>query len=151
MKEKRRFLLIGACLVILGTLGSAFLDFNTGQALDEKKLKVATEILSSLFSFLVILLSFIEYFSTRVKEAAPGKRLLSVVQFFYSSADVQKTFKPIIADWRKECFDALTEKRVWKARWISIRYRCRFLQAMGLNRIWGLIESIIQVIKSQII
>lgn len=66
---------------------------------------------------------------------APGARLLSIVEFFYSPATVEETFKSIVADWQAEYFDALSRKRRWKARWISVRYTCRFVHAMGLSKV----------------
>jgi len=78
----------------------------------------------------------------------PGTHLLSIVEFFYSPADVDGTFEPIIADWRKEYFEALKQSRKWKARWISARYIFRFGQAMGLSKTLGLMKEVLKAVKS---
>ena len=75
---------------------------------------------------------------------APGARHLILVDFFYSPRTVEETFKPIIADWRLEYFNALAEKRKHKARWISIRYSYRFLLAMGLSQAYAFIKQIVR-------
>lgn len=75
---------------------------------------------------------------------APGARHLILVDFLYSPRTVEETFKPIIADWRLEYFNALAEKRKHKARWISIRYSYRFALAMGLSHAYALIRQIVR-------
>ena len=74
-------------------------------------------------------------------ESAPGTRLLGIVEFLCSTKSVEKVFIPLVADWHKEYFDALTEKRWFKARWISVRYTWSFILAMGLNRLLSFIKS----------
>jgi hypothetical protein len=78
-------------------------------------------------------------------KGAPGSILLRIVEFFYSPAAVEETFKPIIADWRTEYFDALQGKRVFKARWINLRYIIAFVMAMGLSKFYSLVKSFISV------
>lgn len=73
-------------------------------------------------------------------ERAPGSRYLSLVEFFYSPKAVEEIFKPIIADWRTEYCEALKQRREWKARWISIRYHYRFVQVIGLSKVFSLIK-----------
>lgn len=53
------------------------------------------------------------------------------------SATVEEVFDSIIADWRLEYFEALDQKKVWKAGWISVRYAYSFLVAMGLSRVFS--------------
>lgn len=72
---------------------------------------------------------------------APGVALLSLVKFFYSPETVEYRFEPIIADWHFEYFNALELKELWKARWISIRYTCRFIAAMGLSQLLSFIRD----------
>jgi hypothetical protein len=81
--------------------------------------------------------------SSRIAKA-PGARYLVVVDFLYSPRTVEETFKPIIADWRFEYFNALSEKRRIKARWISIRYYYRIAVAMGLSNAYALIRVIVR-------
>ena len=78
---------------------------------------------------------------------APGTRLLLIVDFLFSPATVEETFKPTVADWRKEYFEALRQKRFLKAGWISVRYRYRFILAMGLSKVFSVIKSFKSVIK----
>ena len=79
---------------------------------------------------------------------APGLRLMSLVSFFYSPDDVEKTFKPIIADWHKELFEALAARRKWRSRWINVKYRYRFAQAMGLSKVLKLVDTVIKTVTS---
>jgi len=71
---------------------------------------------------------------------APGAKLLVLVDFLFSPKTVEQTFKPIIADWRNEYFEALKDKREWKARWISTRYRISFITSMFLSKVFSLMK-----------
>lgn len=71
---------------------------------------------------------------------APGSILLSIVEFLYSPASVEHTFKPIVADWRFEYFEALDQKAKWKARWIRVRYIYKFALAMGLSKVYSVVK-----------
>jgi hypothetical protein len=84
-------------------------------------------------------------FSQPIKKA-PGYGLIRMAAFFYSIDDVERTFKPIISDWHREYFEALATQRRWKSRWINIQYRYRFAQAMGLCKVWKLIEIIVKTV-----
>jgi len=74
--------------------------------------------------------------SISIKQA-PGSRFRSIVTFLYSQKTVEEVFDPLIADWRFEYFEALDQKRRWKARWISVRYVYSLLMAMGLSRVFS--------------
>ncbi|HVG18120.1 MAG TPA: hypothetical protein VNI02_03640 [Blastocatellia bacterium] len=78
---------------------------------------------------------------------APGARLLALTDFLFSQATVENTFKPIIADWRYEYFEALKQNRKWKARWISVRYRFSFINTMTLSKVFSLLKQIKSVTK----
>jgi hypothetical protein len=78
----------------------------------------------------------------KIKEP-PGTKLLTLVEFFYSRKTVEEVFKPIIADWRTEYFEAISQKRDVKAAWISTRYRYRFMLAMGVEKLYSFFRSII--------
>jgi hypothetical protein len=71
----------------------------------------------------------------------PGGRLLGIADFFCSPQTVNLTVLPTVADWRKEVFAALNHQRVWKARWISIRYYFRFIKIFGLDKVLSVIKS----------
>jgi len=77
----------------------------------------------------------------RIKNA-PGLKLLSIVEFFFSPTTVEETFKPTVADWHSEYFEALKQKKFWRARWISVRYTYRFIVAMGLSKVLFAIRSV---------
>jgi hypothetical protein len=77
---------------------------------------------------------------TPLVKRAPGSIYLLIVDFLYSPKAVEGIFKPIIADWRTEYFDALKQGRTTKARWISIRYSFRFVSAMGLSQAYAFIR-----------
>jgi hypothetical protein len=76
----------------------------------------------------------------------PGAKLLDLVDFLFPLKTVERTFKPFIADWQYEYFEALKQSRTKKARWISIRYRfafaCTFIKAMGLSKMFSLFKQI---------
>jgi hypothetical protein len=78
---------------------------------------------------------------------APGAGLLALVDFFFSPKTIEQTFKPLVADWRYEYFEALKQSRKWKARWISLRYRFSFINAMTLSKVLSLLKQIKSVIK----
>jgi hypothetical protein len=79
--------------------------------------------------------------SARVRlQQPPGSIWLSFVEFLYSATKVEKVFKPIIADWRLEYFEALKAKRPLKARWISFRYYWGMFKAMGISQVLSLLS-----------
>jgi hypothetical protein len=71
----------------------------------------------------------------------PGSKLLTIAEFFYSKKTYTLHFEPIVADMQREYFEALYEKRVWKARWIHIRGCWGFISAMGLNICVSLLDK----------
>lgn len=73
---------------------------------------------------------------------APGSRLLALVEYLYSPKTVEGVFKPIIADWRTEYFDALKEGNRRKAAWIRVRYTFGFVMAMGLSKLLSVLRSV---------
>lgn len=72
----------------------------------------------------------------------PGATLLRLVNFLYSTGTVEKTFKPIIADWRTEYFEATCQGSFVKARLISAGYAYRFVAAMALSTIYSFLRSL---------
>jgi hypothetical protein len=77
----------------------------------------------------------------------PGTRWLAFVEFFYSPKTVELTFKPLIAEWQHEIFEALKEGRTRKVYWISMRHRWYFLKAMGLSELLEAIEKVVGLVK----
>jgi hypothetical protein len=78
----------------------------------------------------------------------PGSKLLTIAEFFYSKKTYTLRFKPIVADMRQEYFEALYEKRVWKARWMYGLYVWKFFCAMGLSWGFSLLEKILKTWKA---
>jgi hypothetical protein len=77
----------------------------------------------------------------------PGATLLYIVDFLYKAKIVEETFKPIVADWRTEYFEALKQGRRLKASWISVRYRFSFIFAMGMSKLFSFFKSFISAGK----
>ena len=78
----------------------------------------------------------------------PGSKLLTIAEFFYSKKTYTLRFKPIVADMQQEYFEALYEKRVWKARWMYGLYVWKFFCAMGLSWGFSLLEKILKTWKA---
>lgn len=78
---------------------------------------------------------------------APGTRLLRFVDFFFSPKTVEHTFKPTVADWRVEYYEARNQKRFLKARWINVRYTYRFIMAMGLSKALEAVRELMKAFK----
>lgn len=124
-------------------LGKAF-----GDKLTKNQIKFLTAILT-----LMSLAAIYELIKDKLKRAnphvykAPGTKCLSFVEFLCSPKTVEKIFRPLIADWQYEIFEALKAKRIWKARWISLRYRWAFLMALGPSRLWAVVEKVAGIVK----
>jgi hypothetical protein len=65
----------------------------------------------------------------------PGMTLQTVAEFFCSKKTCEQIVKPMIADLQFEYFDALSQKRILKARWIRVRYFWSFCSVLGMTRI----------------
>ena len=71
----------------------------------------------------------------------PGGRILAIADFFCSPKTMELTVKSTIADWHEEYFAALSQGRVWKARFVSMRYYCRFVKIFGLKKLAGVFKA----------
>jgi len=87
------------------------------------------------------LMSRVKRTNRRLKKA-PGSNLLILVEYLYSPATVEEVFKPIVADWRKEFFDALREHKRLKSHFVRVRHLFSFGMAMGLSKALSLIRVI---------
>lgn len=125
-----------AIMATATTAGSLFAFLKTRRQKEFRKTKIRKAWLSVIVT------------RTRTIKVPPGARLFAIVEFLYSPADVEGTFEPLVADWRKEYFDAVHQDRLWKARWISIRYVVRFGQAMGLKKAWNIGREVVKVVRS---
>jgi hypothetical protein len=70
----------------------------------------------------------------------PGARLLQLAQLFFSPATVERTFNPIVSDWRTEYFEAHKEGRVMRAQLISACYTHKFVAAMVLSKAYSFLR-----------
>lgn len=122
---------------------------NTGTIIEPLTLKIVLVILALLGGTLAAMFSFAPGSSellagprlhSTVIGRAPGANYLLIVDFLFSPKTVEETFKPIVADWRTEYFEALNQRRKWKARWISVRYTYSFVASMGLTKIVSFIK-----------
>lgn len=77
----------------------------------------------------------------------PGSRLLRIADFFVSPKTFEEVLEPAILDMRHEYFEALVDKRPWKARWVLARGYSSFLNAAGLMSLVKLGKSIVKVWK----
>ena len=77
-----------------------------------------------------------------------GNLLLSMAEFLYSSKTYQRVFLPIISDMREEYFEALSQNRIWKARWVRVRGTWSFFAAMGLDRAFVFVSFFVKAWKS---
>jgi len=100
------------------------------------------------FSYLVINL-LLKIFDNRLHIKAPLHIKFSIFSnFLFSNKNQKEVFEPIIADWQKEYFEALSKKEIRKARWINVRHTYAFLIAMcQKSPIGDLIEFISKIAK----
>jgi len=61
--------------------------------------------------------------------SAPGAKLLWMADFLYSRKSLEEVLKPTMDDMRVEYFDALSQGRTWKARWVRARGTWAFFSA----------------------
>ena len=100
------------------------------------------------FWFAVWGLNWIERkFETNIS-SSPSIMLNTITKFCFSIKNNKEVFKPIIADWQDEYFEALFKKEIWKERWINVRYTYAFLAAMWQKSpIGDLIEFVSKLAK----
>lgn len=81
-------------------------------------------------------------------KSPPGSYLLTTANFLYKKETVKGVFEQIVSDWRTDYFDALSEKKTLKRRWISVRGHYEFYSAMfKQSPIGDLIEEIRRFVK----
>ena len=79
----------------------------------------------------------------------PGMSLNRFALFVYSKKTYWQIFQPAIQQMQEEYFDALVEKKKWKARWVRLRGYVSFFSAMAahlpvsglkaVQRIWTIV------------
>jgi hypothetical protein len=80
--------------------------------------------------------------------AAPGHRLLVVAEFVLTRRSFDRLVLPTIQDMREEYFEALSQNRIWKARWVRVRGTWSFFAALGLDRFFSIVSLCVKVWKS---
>ena len=63
----------------------------------------------------------------------PGSYLMIFAEFAYSKKKCENVLFPAITDMREEYFEALSENRVWKSRWVWLRGLWSFWAAVGFD------------------
>jgi hypothetical protein len=78
---------------------------------------------------------------------APGTTLLAFAEWVFSEKKVEREFKPIIAEWRYEYYNALVQKRTIKAEWISTRWRYGFFKSMVKTEVLSFFRALLSARK----
>ncbi|MGE0456021.1 MAG: hypothetical protein AB7O37_21975 [Vicinamibacteria bacterium] len=77
----------------------------------------------------------------------PGVVILNVADFICSPRTLERVVAPIVADLQLEYFNALEQKRPWKARWIRVRYAGAMIVALTLSAARA-ISGVVKAVKS---
>ena len=86
--------------------------------------------------------------SPQTVTGVPGNRLLGFSEFFFTRRAHIGLCVPVIHDMREEYFEALSQNRIWKARWVRARGTWSFFAAMGLDRFFSVVSLCVKVRKS---
>ena len=78
----------------------------------------------------------------------PGNILLVQAEFLFSKRFYVETCTPIILDMREEYFEAVSQNRIGKARWVRFRGTYSFFAAIGLDRAFAFVSFFIKAWKS---
>jgi hypothetical protein len=78
----------------------------------------------------------------------PGSRLICLAEFLLTQKSYHEIVVPIISDMREEYFEALSQNRIWKARWVRVRGTWSFFAALGLDRFFSIVSMCVKVWKS---
>ena len=103
---------------------------------------------SKIFDFLQLIASLVIalIFSREAVKNIPDIDL-KILQFsrkIYSEETIKFCFEPIFADWKSEYSEAISQKKYWQARSISIRYGWAFISAIFQQSRIGKILSFIK-------
>ncbi len=79
---------------------------------------------------------------------APGTRVLWIAEFLFSRTKFELVLLPIISDMRDEYYEALSQGRTWKARWVWVRGTYSFFAAIGLDRAFAFVSFFVKAWKS---
>jgi hypothetical protein len=96
----------------------------------------------------------IYYFAERMAQpsvlisGSPGSKILMFSEFIYRKKFYEEVCLAIVSDMREEYFEALSQNRHWKARWVRIRGTWSFFAAMGLDRAFAFVSFFVKAWKS---
>jgi hypothetical protein len=85
---------------------------------------------------------------TRKIVAPPGCLLANFADFIFSKQKLDTVLLPVISDMCEEYFEALSQNRIWKARWVRVRGTWSFFAAIGLDRAFAFVSFFIKAWKS---
>lgn len=98
-------------------------------------------IISQIFCYLLVVSLFVY---ARLKLISNiDLKILKFSQKFYSEETAKLCFEPLIADWKKEHSESISQNENWNAIIISIRYSYAFLSAMFMQSKIGRLLQII--------
>lgn len=60
----------------------------------------------------------------------PGTHLLKLANVFYGKDTVSRIFMPLFADFQEEYFEAIFQKKYFRARWVSLHLYYQFYLAV---------------------
>jgi hypothetical protein len=98
--------------------------------------------------FFTSVLLYVYYFRTFSATKPPGGFLLICSEFILPKNYYTNVALPVVVDMRGEYFDALSQNRIWKARWVRIRGTYSFFAAIGLDRAFAFVSFFIKAWKS---
>ncbi len=78
----------------------------------------------------------------------PGWMVLIVTEFITTKRYYERACLPAVADMREEYYEALSQNRIGKARWIYVRGTYSFFAAIGLDRAFAFVSFFIKAWKS---
>jgi hypothetical protein len=88
------------------------------------------------------------YVRSRLVQNVPGMYLFKVAEFLMTAKSFSRVAAPSLSDMREEYFEALSQNRIWKARWVRVRGTYSFFAAIGLDRAFAFVSFFIKAWKS---
>jgi hypothetical protein len=79
----------------------------------------------------------------RTIKAPPGHWMTSFSEFFFSKKTCELVLNLVVADMRYEYFDALSNGRTAKARWIIVRGHFSYVLAVGTTAVGKLFRALV--------
>lgn len=77
----------------------------------------------------------------------PGKTARDISEFLFSKKTFKGVFEPLLADQASEWSEAIADHRIWKARWVRVRYAYTFAAHLLAQAPLSLAKVIIETWK----